>query len=129
MIKVPVIITYSNAVFRKAVRITLMVAALNHLEVKSADNLNDNVQAPCAEKMWTVLGPEFVSDAGKPGVTVSALNGLKLSGAAFRRHLARCMDPDLWMRHETHSDDRYSINCICCAMWMTLCLQKIGSDQ
>jgi hypothetical protein len=62
-----------------------------------------------------VLGPEFGDDAGKQALIVRALYGLQSSGAAFRNHLASCMehlkwkpciaDRDLWMKEEIHSDD------------------------
>ena len=42
-----------------------MLAALNYVEVKTADIENAYITAPCAEKIYTVLGPEFGSDAGK----------------------------------------------------------------
>jgi hypothetical protein len=62
-----------------------------------------------------VLGTEFGDDAGKRGLIVRALYGLKSAGAALRNHLASCMDPlgwkprladrDLWMKEETRTDD------------------------
>ena len=68
--------------------------------------MNAYVQAPATEKVWTFLGHEFGKDARKTAVIVRALYGLKSAGAAFRSHLARCMeslgyqsckaDPDSW---------------------------------
>ena len=43
-------------------RIALIVAALNILEVKPADFLNAYVQAPVTETVWAMLSPEFCSD-------------------------------------------------------------------
>jgi hypothetical protein len=70
--------------------------------------------APITEKVWTVRGPEFGEDAGKRALIVRALYGLKSAGAAFRNHLASCMDHlgwkpciadrDLWMKEETRPD-------------------------
>ena len=70
-------ITYASVVSRETVRIALMIAALNDLEVKS-------------------------------DVIFRALYGLKSAGAAFRSHLAMCMEslghqsckaaPDLWLK-------------------------------
>ena len=44
------------------------------------------------EKAWTTFGPEFGRDAKKTAVIVRALYSLKSAGAAFRSHLARCME-------------------------------------
>ena len=78
------------------------------MEVKTADIENAYITAPCSEKNYTTLGPEFGSEAGKRAFVVHALYGLKSAGASFRNHLADCMrhlgfkpclaDPDLWMK-------------------------------
>jgi hypothetical protein len=78
------------------VRITLTLAALNDLDVMMGDIENDYVTAPITEKFWTVLGPEFGDDTGKQALIVRALYGLKSAGAAFRNHLASCMDHLKW---------------------------------
>ena len=92
-----------------------MFAALNHLEVESGEILNAYIQASVTEKMWTILGSEFGKDAGKTAVIVRALYSLKSAGAAFRSHLARCMecigyesckaDLDLWLKPEIRPED------------------------
>ena len=64
-----------------------MLAALNDLQVKAGDVLNAYITAPCKEKVWTVLEPEFGHDAGKYAIIVPALYGLKSAGAAFCAHL------------------------------------------
>ena len=91
MTKALATITYASVVSRETVRIALMIAALNDLEVKVGDVLNAYITAPCKEKVWTVLGPEFGPDAGKNALIVRALYGLKSAGAAFRAHLASFM--------------------------------------
>ena len=106
----PAAVTYSTVVSRETVRMALTLAALNDLKVKSGDIQNAYITAPCQEKIWTVLGPEWGADAGKKAILVRAAYGLRSSGAAFRNHLASCMrhlgysnskaDPDLWMRKE-----------------------------
>ncbi len=103
----PATITYASVVSRESVRIALLLAALNDVEVKTADIENAYITAPNSEKIYTVLGPEFGSDEGKTAIVVRALYGLKSAGASFRNHLADCMrhlgftpclaDPDLWM--------------------------------
>ena len=52
----------------------VMLAALNNLEVKTADIENAYLTAPVGEKIWCRLGPEFGSDAGKKAVIVRALH-------------------------------------------------------
>lgn len=106
----PAVMTYASVVSRESVRLALTLAALNNLQLKAGDVLNAYITAPCKEKIWTVLGPEFGEDAGKRAVIVRALYGLKSAGAAFRSHLAECMrqigykpclaDPDIWMKAE-----------------------------
>jgi hypothetical protein len=98
--------------------IALTLAALNDVDVKMADIENAYLTAPITEKVWTVLGPEFVNDAGNRALIVRALYGLKSAGAAFRNHLAECMKHlgwhpcgayrDLWMKAETRPDDGVS---------------------
>jgi hypothetical protein len=94
-----------------------MLAALNDLQVKAGDVLNTYITAPCKEKVWTILGPEFGPDAGKNAIIVRTLYGLKSAGAAFCAHLASFMrqmgytsckaDPDLWYKAETRPKDNY----------------------
>jgi hypothetical protein len=92
-------ITYASVVSRETVRIALLMAALNDLEVKAGDVLNAYVTAPVTEKVWTVLGPEFGPVAGKNAIIVRALYGLKSSGAALD-FPAKDITPDL-----DHFDD------------------------
>ena len=116
MTKTPATIMYASIMSRETVRIALMIAALNDVEVKSGNILNAYVQAPVTEKVWTTLGPEFGKYARKAAVINRALYGLKSVGAAFRRHLARCMEflgyqsckvyPDLWFKPEVRPEDR-----------------------
>jgi len=115
MTEAPKTLTYASVVSRESVRIALTLAALNDLEVKSADIKNAYLTAPVTEKIWTILGPEFGEDAGKKAIIVRALYGLKSAGAAFRNHLADCMktlgyesclaDQDLWWKPEIRPSD------------------------
>ena len=84
-------IKYASMVPRETVRIALMIAALNDLEVSLGKILNAYVQSPMTEKVWTTLHPEFGKDVKKMAVIVRALYVLKSAGASFRSHLARCM--------------------------------------
>ena len=51
MTKPPSSVTYSSVVSRESVRIMLMVAALNDLEIQSADIKNAYLTAPCRERV------------------------------------------------------------------------------
>ncbi len=83
MTKAPTTITYVSVVSCETVRIALLMAALNDLNVKVGDVLNAYITTPITEKVWTVLGPEFGTDAGKSAIIVRALYGLKSAVAAF----------------------------------------------
>ena len=45
-------ITYASVVSRDTVRIALMIATINDLEVKFCNILNAFVQAPVTKKVW-----------------------------------------------------------------------------
>ena len=92
MTKAPATIAYANVVLRETVKIALMIAALNNLEVMLGDILNIYVQAPVTEMMLTMLVPEFSKGARRSAVIVRALYGLKSPGAAFQSHFAKCME-------------------------------------
>ena len=61
---------YASIVIRETIRIALMIAALNDLEVKLGNILNAYVQAPVTEKVWTTLCPVFGKDARKTAVII-----------------------------------------------------------
>ena len=104
----PMSLTYSSVLSRDSVRIILLTAALNGLQVMASDIQNAYLTANCHEKIWTQAGPEFGSDRGYPMIIRKALYGLKSSGTAFRAHLAETLhdigfkpmkaDPDVWIR-------------------------------
>ena len=73
MTKAPATILCAGIVSREAVRIALMIAALNDVEVKSGDILNAYAQEPITEKVWTTLGPQFGKYARRTTVIVRAL--------------------------------------------------------
>ena len=92
MTKALAMIMSASVVSREKVRIALMVATLNDLQVKSGYILNTHEKAPVTEKGWTTLGPEFGKDARKTAVTVRVLYGKKIAEAAFQSHLVQCKD-------------------------------------
>jgi len=77
-------ITYSSVVTRESIRIAFLVAALNDLEILSANIGNAYLQAPAIERVHTTAGPEFgPSRQGQTVIIVRAMYGLKSSGAAW----------------------------------------------
>ena len=83
MTEAPASLTYSSVVSRESIRIAFTMAALNDLGVLVADIGNAYLNADCLEKVYTIAGPEFASNAGKHIVITRALYGLKSSGAAY----------------------------------------------
>ena len=107
MTEVPHNLTYSSVVSRESVRIMFLIAALNDLEILSADIGNAYLNAPNREKVYATAGKEFGSRAGETVIIVRALYGLKSAGASWRSHLANSLhglgyrsclaDPDIWI--------------------------------
>ena len=102
-------ITYSSVVTRESIRIAFLVAALNDLEILSADIGNAYLQAPAREQVHTTAGPEFgPARQGQTVIIVRAMYGLKSSGAAWHAQLSETLysmdfkptlaDPDVWYR-------------------------------
>ncbi len=56
MTKAPATITYASVVSRETIRITLLMAALNDLNVKVGDVLNAYTTASITKKVCAVLG-------------------------------------------------------------------------
>ena len=88
----PSAVTYSTVVSRDSVRIILLIAALNDLDVQGADIQNAYLIAPNKEKLWMKAGPDFGDNQGKYYVVSRALYGLKSAGASFRSFLAKKLD-------------------------------------
>jgi len=111
----PTSITYSSVVSRDSVRICLLLAALNDLDILSCDIQGAYLTAPSREKVVITAGPEFGPELeGKILKVTRALYGLKSAGAAFRAYLAEHLrsmdyrpsyaDPDVWMRPAVRPD-------------------------
>ena len=90
--KPPKAVTYSSVVSRDSVRIALLIAGLNQLDVLSGDIQYAYLTAPNKEKIYCIAGPEFGPDEGKVMLITRALYGLKSTGAAFRSFLALTLD-------------------------------------
>jgi len=105
----PTSVTYASVVTRESIRIGFVLASLNDLEVLTADVAGAYLNAPCAEKVYTILGEEFGDYAGRKAIIVMALYGLKSAGYSWRTFCARVLreelhfipcraDMDVWRR-------------------------------
>ncbi len=100
------LIAYASVASRESVRITLTLAALNNLEVNTAEFKNAYLTAPIG---WCTLSPEIGGNTGRRA---------KLAGAPFWNHLADCMrhlgwelrkaDQEVWIKPEVRKDDGQS---------------------
>jgi hypothetical protein len=111
--------TYSSVVLRDSIRIVFTLAALNDLDVLSADVQGAYLNAPTKEKVYTTAGLEFGADkVGRPVLIVRTLYGLKSSGAQWQDHMAATLkeanfvsckgDPDVWMQPKVKPNrDKY----------------------
>ena len=141
----PVTSTYAGVVSRESVRIAFTYEVLKDVDVWVRDVQNAYLQAPCSEKYYTVLGPEFGSEyKGRKALIVRAAYGLKNAGADFRNHLRDCMkhlgyiscaaDPDVWMRSAKKEDGSeyyeyvllYVDDCLCVSEDPKNALMKIS---
>jgi hypothetical protein len=108
-------VTFASVVTRDSIRLAFLVAALNDLEVLSADVAGAYLNANVKEKVYTTAGKEFGPDKrGRPVIITRALYGLRSSGKAWRDHMASTLrdfgyssckaDPDVWMKAKTKPD-------------------------
>ncbi len=72
MTKVFATYTCTTVVMCETVCIALMLAALNLLEVMTADILNAYITTQYKEKIWITLGSDFGKDKGKKAIIVRA---------------------------------------------------------
>ena len=107
-------IAYSSTVSRDSVQLIFTIAALNGLELQSADIKNAYLQADCREKIYTRAGPEFGSEAGTIMIIRKALYGLRSAGGAFWSLLRETLtdmgfkpsyaDMDVWLQPAVKKD-------------------------
>ena len=83
--------TYSSVVGRETVRIGMLMAALNGLELLAGDIQNAFLEAPTKENIFFYAGDEWKANEGRVVVVVRALYGLKSSALQFRKHLAETL--------------------------------------
>jgi len=108
-INTPPDVTYASVVTRESLRIEFILASLNDLNILTADVAGAYLNAPCAEKVYTVLGEEFGDYTGRKAIIGMALYGLKSAGYSWRSFCARVLreelnfipcraDMDVWRR-------------------------------
>ncbi|KAI2513888.1 Reverse transcriptase (RNA-dependent DNA polymerase) [Fragilaria crotonensis] len=103
-------ITFASvAVSQDRFQLAFLVAALNDLDILSADVSGAYLNAKkAAEKVYTIAGKEFGPERqGRVAIITRALYGLRNSGKAWRDHMAATLrnfgytsckaDPDVWM--------------------------------
>ena len=111
--KTPGSFTYSSVFSIYLVRIMLIVASLNGLDLKALYIDNVQLTDPCRKNIWKRSGPKFGINEGKLCIVVRALYRLKSSDAAFRAFLVEILDeigskyivadPDVWYREAMKS--------------------------
>ena len=85
LVETPASVTYITVLYLDSVRILLLAAALNGLEVKGPNVQKAFLSENNLDKHWLRAGPEFGPEQGKVFIVVRALYGLKSASAAFRR--------------------------------------------
>ena len=106
---------YAGVVSRESIRIVFLYAALNGLDVFSADICNAYLQAPSSRKDYVICGAEFGIENIHPiGLIHRALYGDKTARKDFRNHLRSIMhylkflsclaDQDVWTQPAEKSD-------------------------
>jgi hypothetical protein len=76
--------TYASVVRTESLKMILTLAKKMKLDILTGDCSHAYLNAPCAEKVWTYLPPEYGPLAGKRAYIVKALDGLGSSGRAWR---------------------------------------------
>jgi hypothetical protein len=106
---VPAHASFSSVASRDSVRLTLLIAALNDLDVLSADIGNAYLNAPCRERVYVECGPELFGEEykGRLAVIVRALYGLKSAGAAWRYHFSQYIENELGYKSTISDPDVY----------------------
>ena len=109
----PEVQTYASVVSRNSIRIRLLMASLNDLDILSADIAGAYLNALCLEKVYTRCGLEFgPENKGRIATITKALYGLKNSIFTWREHPASTLrddlhyqqcraDNDVWIRPAT----------------------------
>ena len=107
---------FAGVVSRESVRIAFTYAALNGLDICTADIKSAYLQAPTSEKHFIHCGEDFPLEMqGRIAIIKRALYGGKTAGSDYWKHMRTCMehlgfksckgDPDVWMRTAVKPSD------------------------
>ena len=119
--------TYSSVVSRESVRICFTLAALNGLDILSADIGNAYLNAKPLEKCHVIITDDMLfgpTARGQTAIICRALYGMKSSGNAWRLHFANVLDKvlnfkqcyadnDVWYRPSIKEDGTTYYQYIC----------------
>ena len=83
--------TYSSVVSRDSIRIMLTLAALNSLDLQTADVQNTYLNSNPEERVYFYSRTEFGKDEGKISIVVRSLYGLKGAVNAWVAAISQCM--------------------------------------
>ena len=84
--------TYSGVVDHENVRITLLLAEHNDLELMAADIGNAYLHAKTLEKVYIIAGPEFGPELeGRVMLVIKFLYGLTTSAARWHEELSKTL--------------------------------------
>ena len=94
---IPAYTTYSSVASRDSVRLAFLLAALNDLDILSADIGNAFLNAPPPEGVHVILGPELFGkeNEGRTSIVVRALYGLNSASAAWRHYFSKFLREEL----------------------------------
>ena len=106
----PTSMTYANVVSYKSVRITFLLAALNHTDILTGDIGNEYLNAYTTEKIFYCADPEWGPELDcTVCVIIRALYDLKTSANAWRQAICHTLnrkvsfefslaDNDVWVK-------------------------------
>ena len=111
--------TYSGVVSLRSLRIAILAAELNQLQIMVGDISSAYLEAYTQERVCFLAGPEFGPLQGHLLVIERALYGLRTSGARWHDRFSDTLrdmsftpceaDPDVWMRP---TDTHYEYVCV-----------------
>ncbi|HSN65751.1 MAG TPA: reverse transcriptase domain-containing protein, partial [Fusibacter sp.] len=111
--------TYSGVVQLRSLRIALLAAELNNLDIMVGDISSAYLEAKTKEQVCFIAGPEFKDKAGNLMKINKALYGLRTSGARWHDKFANTLksmgyfvckaDPDVWIKD---CDTHYEYVCV-----------------
>ena len=136
----PSSLTYSSVVARDSVCIDFLLAALNDLELLSADIGNAYLNVYMKEHVHTTCGMEFGQNlCGRTAVIRRALRGLKSNGAAWRSMLAGTLhdmefkstlaSPDVCIRSAAKEQRRNVTNIHCICRWIPHLIEEAARSN